>query len=129
MKRPEIKTILILGASYGLLPGAKLSLAGHAVTLVGRGDEIAIMAKTSLEVRITPRRPGDDIVLRVPVAARAAGGHIALATPDAIDPSSFDFVILAMQEPQYSDSAVAALMARIAASARPCLSIMNLAPP
>ena len=32
--------ILILGASYGLLPGAKLSLAGHAVTLVGRSDEI-----------------------------------------------------------------------------------------
>jgi hypothetical protein len=121
--------ILILGASYGLLPGAKLSLAGHAVTLVGRSDEIAIMAKTSLEVRITPRRAGDDIVLRVPVADRASAGHIALATPDAIDPSHFDFVILAMQEPQYSDPAVSALMARIAASARPCLSIMNLAPP
>jgi hypothetical protein len=34
-----------------------------------------------------------------------------------------------MQEPQYRDSAVAGLMAEIAASARPCLSIMNLAPP
>jgi hypothetical protein len=34
-----------------------------------------------------------------------------------------------MQEPQYLDSAVAGLMARIAASGRPCLSIMNLAPP
>ena len=124
-----MKTILILGASYGLLPGAKLSLAGHAVTLVGRGDEIARMALSPLEVRIMPRRAGDDIVLTVPVADQAIGGHIALATPDSIDPSRFDFVILAMQEPQYGDPAVSALMARIAVSERPCLSIMNLAPP
>jgi hypothetical protein len=124
-----MKKILILGSSYGLLPGAKLSLAGHAVTLVGRAAEIATMAQSPLEVRITPRRAGDDICMVVPVADMAAPGHIALATPDAVDPAAFDMVVLAMQEPQYSDPVVAGMMARLAVSGRPCLSIMNLAPP
>jgi hypothetical protein len=124
-----MKKILILGASYGLLPGAKLSLAGHAVTLVGRSAEIATMAQSPLEVRITPRRTGEDITLVVPVADHSAPGRIALATPDRVDPLDFDLVVLAMQEPQYGDPVVAGMMARLAASGRPCLSIMNLAPP
>ncbi len=124
-----MQRVLILGAAYGMLPGAKLSLAGHGVTLVGRADEIARMAQAPLEVHIAPRRGGDDIVLRVPVAPRAAPGQIALATPERVDPAAQDLIILAMQEPQYRDPAVAALMAEVATSGRPCLSIMNLAPP
>lgn len=121
--------ILILGASYGLLPGAKLSLAGHHVTLVGRADEIAVMAQGPLEVRITPRRQAEEILLQVPVAAEAGPGRIALSTPDGVDLAQHEFVILAMQEPQYREAAVAGLMRAIAGSGRPCLSIMNLAPP
>lgn len=121
--------ILILGASYGMLPGVKLSLAGHAVTLVGRDEEIAAMALAPLEVLLPLRRGGDDIVLTVPAAAQASAGRIALAIPQDADPAAHDLVILAMQEPQYRDPPVAALMARITASGRPCLSIMNLAPP
>ena len=37
-------------------------------------------------------------------------------------------IALAMQEPQYSAPSVRGLMARIAASGRPCLSIMNMPP-
>ena len=83
-----MKKILILGAAYGLLPGAKLSLAGHAVTLVGRPQEVAAMAMAPLEVRITPRRAGDDFILQVPVAQKAAPSQIALATPETADPAA-----------------------------------------
>ena len=121
--------ILILGAAYGLLPGSKLSLAGHRVTLIGRSAEIAVMAQRALEVRIAPRRAGPEITLSVPVSDRAAAGRIALMTPGAADPAQHDLIILAMQEPQYHDPKVAELMERIAVSGRPCLSLMNLAPP
>jgi hypothetical protein len=121
--------ILVLGASYGLLPGVKLSLAGHAVTFVGRADEIGAMAREPICVEIPPRQGGEAIVLTAPVADRAGPARVALATPDAIDCAAFDFVLLAMQEPHYADPPVAALMAGIAAACLPCLSIMNMPPP
>lgn len=116
--------VLILGASYGLLPGVRLALAGHAVTLIGRATELAAMAEAPLRLNITARRGGGNIALEVP-----PGGNAALCTPDEARPEAADLVILAMQEPQYGQAEVAALMARIAASGRPCLSIMNLPPP
>ncbi|RYD82801.1 MAG: hypothetical protein EOP61_41775, partial [Sphingomonadales bacterium] len=121
--------ILVLGASYGLLPGTKLALAGHCVTFVARADEIAAITQTGIAIHITPRRDGGEIVLAAPVAERAAPGEVALRVPDAVDLSGVQIVILAMQEPQYQDGAVAALMQRIAAARLPVLSIMNLAPP
>jgi len=121
--------VLILGASYGLLPGVKLSLAGHRVTMVGRAEEIEAMAQGPLIVRIAGRRGGEDFVLSVPVAEEPSPRRIALRTPGTVDATGFDLVILAMQEPQYGAPAVAALMAAIAAARLPCLSIMNLAPP
>lgn len=120
--------ILILGAAYGLLPGLKLSLAGHAVTLVGRADEIAAMAKAPLQVRITARRSDADFLLSAPIGP-AAPGQIALTTPDQASPAAHDILILAMQEPHYQASAVAHLLAQAGQSSRPCLSIMNLPPP
>jgi hypothetical protein len=68
------------------------------------------------------------VTLRVPVSAEAAPGLAALRTADQIDPQDYQFVILAMQEPQFKAPAIADLMARIAAAAVPCLSIMNLPP-
>lgn len=129
MMTPQPAGILVMGASYGLLPGAKLALAGHRVTLIGRSDEIAAMARVPVAVQIPSRRSGPDIVLTVPVGKQSAPGKLALATPDCFDPASFDLVILAMQEPQYRAPNVAGLMARIAAARLPCLSLMNLAPP
>ena len=43
--------ILVLGASYGLLPGVKLSLAGHRVTFVCRAEEISAIGGRDLEVQ------------------------------------------------------------------------------
>lgn len=113
--------ILILGASYGLLPGVKLALAGHEITFVGRAEELAMMEKSTLNVRIPLRRTGELAELR--------SSAPVLVIPDAAKPELADIVLLAMQEPHFADPAVAALMQRIAASQKPCLSIMNLPPP
>ena len=43
-------------------------------------------------------------------------------------PEDYDLIGLAMQEPQYAEPAVKALMGRIASSRKPCLSIMNMPP-
>lgn len=120
--------ILILGASYGLLPGVKLGLAGYRVTFVGRADEVSSLTQSGLKVSIPLRRSDDVVTLGMPIGADAAPGTAAAITPDVANPADHDFFILAMQEPQYRDPAVAALMGRIAATERPCLSIMNLPP-
>lgn len=116
--------VLILGASYGLLPGIRLALVGHHVTLVGRAEEVAAMRRAPLRLEMAARRGGERIVLET-----APGQGAAFCAPDQADPASADLTILAMQEPQYADPAVAELMARVAASGCPCLSIMNLPPP
>jgi len=121
--------VLVLGASYGLLPGLKLALAGHAVTLVGRADEIAAMAARPLTVDLPLRRSQQRLVLQGNVAAQAAPGTPALTTPALARPADTDFVLLAMQEPQFAASDVADLLRRIGQAGVPCLSLMNLPPP
>ena len=75
--------VLILGASYGLLPGVRLALAGHAVTLIGRATELAAMAEAPLRLNITARRGGGNFALEVP-----PGGNAALCTPDEARPEA-----------------------------------------
>jgi len=113
--------ILILGSSYGLLPGVKLALAGHGVTFVGRPEEAATLTNGELNVRIPMRDEGEYALLRT----RAA----QFRSPPEADPEAADLVILAMQEPQLAAPEVTQLMRRIARSRRPCLSLMNLPPP
>jgi len=55
-------------------------------------------------------------------------GKVDAATPESVAPADYDLVCLAMQEPQYSASAVKDLMGRVAAAKVPCLSIMNMPP-
>lgn len=126
---PSPLSILVLGCSYGLLPALKLAHAGHLVTLVGREDEIARMMAGELVVRFTHRRSGESVSLRSSAAATAAPGLPALRTPHTADPTEADFVILAMQEPQFAAPEMIDLLGRIGAARIPCLAIMNLAPP
>jgi len=55
-------------------------------------------------------------------------GTVDAVTPEQARPEDYHLVALAMQEPQYSEPSVKALMHRIADSRRPCLSIMNMPP-
>ncbi|MEM6972860.1 MAG: hypothetical protein AAF577_08640 [Pseudomonadota bacterium] len=115
--------ILILGASYGSLLGMKLALAGHDVTLVCLPAEAEAIYRDGVEVRM-PIRGRDGLVV---LNSKQAPGSIRAAGTD-VDPADYDIVGLAMQEPQYRQPAVKALMTRVAASRVPAMSIMNMPP-
>lgn len=121
--------VLVLGASYGILPAVKLALAGHAVTVVGRAEEVAALACGPVQVELAMRRTGRRIVLDAPLADQPTPGSLTLRTPADAAPGQADFALLAMQEPHFAAPEVAALVARIAAARVPCLSLMNLPPP
>ena len=116
--------ILILGASYGSLLSTKLLMAGHDVTLVCRDVTAALINSEGTQVRIKLR---DEDEHRI-VNSVDLPGNVNAATPDDVNPSDYDMVCLAMQEPQYSAGTVKTLMQRIASAKVPCLSIMNMPP-
>ena len=117
--------ILILGASYGSLLGTKLLMAGHHVTLVCRAATAGLINEEGTHVRIKLR--GE----RAHRSILSAGlpGKLDATVPESVDPSAYDLIGLAMQEPQYANPTLRALMRKIADAGVPCLSIMNMPPP
>ena len=116
--------VLIMGASYGSLLGAKLLLAGHHVTLVCLPVEVECFNREGARVRLPVK--GREAL--VEIDSRTAPGKLAACGPDAADPAAFDLVALAMQEPQYGSPGVRELLDRVARSRKPCMSIMNMPP-
>ena len=116
--------VLIMGASYGSLLGAKLLLAGHNVTLVCLPVEVELFNGEGARVRM-PVKGREDLV---EIDSRTTAGKLAAAGPEAVDPAAFDLVALAMQEPQYCSPGVRELLDRVARSRVPCMSIMNMPP-
>jgi hypothetical protein len=116
--------ILILGASYGSLLGAKLLMAGHDVTLVCRPQTARLINAEGTAVRI--RLKGEDA--HRTIRSGDHSGRLDATAPEAADPAAYDLVCLAMQEPQYAVHALWTLMVRIAEARVPCLSIMNMPP-
>ncbi|MGU3328745.1 ketopantoate reductase family protein [Methylobacterium mesophilicum] len=118
------RNILILGASYGSLLGTKLLMAGHNVTLVCRRKTADLINREGTEVRIKLRDEPNHRAIH----SRDLPGTLDAAPPEDIDPSRYDLVGLAMQEPQYNNHTIRVLMIKIAAARLPCLSIMNMPP-
>ncbi|WP_336485952.1 ketopantoate reductase family protein [Methylobacterium nigriterrae] len=118
------RNILILGASYGSLLATKLLMAGHKVTLVCRKKTADLINREGTEVRIKLR---DETTHRA-IRSRDLPGTLDAAPPENIDPTRYDLVVLAMQEPQYTNHTIRVLMIKIAAAKLPCLSIMNMPP-
>ena len=116
--------ILIMGASYGSLLGIKLALAGHTVNMVCLPEEAELFNAEGARVRLPVR--GRDAP--VEINSQNEPGKLSAATTDAGDPSDYDLVALAMQEPQYRLPGVRELLARVAKSGVPCMSIMNMPP-
>ena len=116
--------ILILGASYGSLLGTKMLMAGHNVTLVCRQKTAALINAEGTEVRI--KLKGEDT--HRAIFSNDLPGKLDAQTPDEVDPTQYDMVGLAMQEPQYGNHDLWTLMTRIADARVPCLSIMNMPP-
>jgi len=113
-----------MGASYGSLLATKLILAGHSVKLVCLPDEAALFNSDGARVRM-PIKGRDDLV---EIYSRNAEGYLSAATPDQVNPSDYDLIALAMQEPQYSSPGVRELLDAVAKSKVPCMSIMNMPP-
>ena len=90
------RNILILGASYGSLLGTKLLMAGHNVTLVCRRQTAELINRDGTEVRIKLR----DEATHRPIFSRGLPGMLDAVEPANVDPSRYDLVGLAMQEPQ-----------------------------
>jgi hypothetical protein len=116
--------VLILGASYGSLLATKLLLAGHKAKLVCLPAEVQLINSEGAVVRM-PVRGREGLV---EVNTRSLPGTLAAEGPDTIDPSQYDLVALAMQEPQYRSQGVRELMEKVAKARVPCMSIMNMPP-
>ena len=121
---PTTYNTLILGASYGSLLAIKLLLAGHTVKLVCLPDEAELINKEGQKVRM-PAKQRDGLV---EIDSRRLPGTLSAATPDAVDPTDYDLIALAMQEPHYGAPGVRELLNAVARSGVPCMSIMNMPP-
>jgi hypothetical protein len=122
MSRP--KNVLVLGASYGSLLGAKLMLAGHGLKLVCLPAEAELINAEGFRVRL-PVKGREGLV---EIDSRKLPGSVSAGGPESVDPAGFDLVALAMQEPQYRAPAVRGLLDRVAKARVPCMSIMNMPP-
>ncbi|HEX3098310.1 MAG TPA: 2-dehydropantoate 2-reductase N-terminal domain-containing protein, partial [Usitatibacter sp.] len=91
------RNILVFGASYGSLLGMKLALAGHSVKLVCRAPNAALINAEGSIVRMSVKGREEAVEVRT----RDLPGSVTATTPDAANPSDYDLVVLAMQEPQY----------------------------
>ncbi len=116
--------ILIMGASYGSLLGTKLALAGHRATLVCLPAEVELFNREGAIVR-TPTKYREGLV---EINTRKLFGKLSAAGPADVNPTSFDLVVLAMQEPQYCSQGVRQLLDAVAQAEVPCMSIMNMPP-
>jgi ketopantoate reductase len=121
---PATRNILILGASYGSLLGAKLALAGHNVTLICLPAEADLINKEGARIRM-PIKGREGLV---EIDTRKAPGKLTAAGPAGIKPGDYDLIALAMQEPQYRSAGVRELLDAVARSRVPCMSIMNMPP-
>ena len=116
--------VLILGASYGSLLGAKLLLAGHTVKLVCLPVESDLINKEGIRVRL-PVKGREGLV---ELDSRKMPGKLSADGPTAVNPADYDLVALAMQEPQYRSPGVRELLDAVARARKPCMSIMNMPP-
>ena len=116
--------ILIMGASYGSLLGAKLALAGHDVHLICLPAEAELINKDGAIVRL-PVKGREGLVeintLKMP-------GKVTAGGTAGVEPGDYDLVALAMQEPQYRSPGVRELLDAVAKAKVPCMSIMNMPP-
>ena len=116
--------ILILGASYGSLLASKMMFAGHNVTLVCLPAEADLINAEGFRVRMPVRGRKE----QVEIDSRKLPGKVSAAGPAEVNPSAFDLIGLAMQEPQYRSPGVRELLDRVAKSRVPAMSIMNMPP-
>ena len=118
------RNVLIMGASYGSLLAIKLLLAGHNVKLICLPAEADAFNSDGAIVRM-PVKGREGLVQ---LESRKAPGKLTAGGPQSANPSEYDLVVLAMQEPQYRSPGVRELLDAVAKSKVACMSIMNMPP-
>src|SRR5215831_11016471 len=116
--------VLTFGAAYGSLLATKLLFGGHKITMVCLPAEIEAFNSEGARVRLPIRGRQDPVELN----SRKLPGSLCAAGPAAVDPSQFELVVLAMQEPQYRLPGVRDLRDAAASTRVPCMLIMNMPP-
>ncbi len=116
--------ILILGAAYGSLLASKMLFGGHKIHHVCLPAEADLINSEGFVVRLPVKGRKDPVVLD----SRKLPGQVTAGGAAGVDPSKYDLVGLAMQEPQYRSPGVRELLDAVAKSRVPCMSIMNMPP-
>ena len=116
--------ILILGASYGSLLASKLLFGGHHVRLVCLPAEADLINAEGFRVRLPVRGRSTPVELD----SRKLPGKVSAGGTADVDPTKYDLVGLAMQEPQYRSPGVRELLDAVGRAKVPCMSIMNMPP-
>ena len=110
--------ILILGASYGSLLASKMLFGGHNVQLVCLPAEATLINADGFRVRMPVRGRKEQIE----IDSRTLPGKVSASGPADINPTEYDLIGLAMQEPQYGSPGVRELLDAVAKSRVPCMS-------
>tara|TARA_Y100000817_G_C16850274_1_gene541793 strand:- start:496 stop:1563 length:1068 start_codon:yes stop_codon:yes gene_type:complete len=116
--------ILFFGASYGSLLGAKVALAGHSAHLICLPEEAELINNEGAIIRLPVRGLDQPVELNT----KEMPGAVTAGGPEEANPSDYDLIVLAMQEPQYRVPVVKDLLSKVGASGKPCMSIMNMPP-
>src|SRR3954462_15131840 len=99
-----------MGASYGSLLASKLVFGGHQVTLICLPAEVEAINSDGIRVKMPIRGRAAP----VEIDSRKLPGKVTAAGPAGINPSVYDLVALAMQEPQYRSAGVRELLDAVA---------------
>src|SRR3984957_10982038 len=121
---PATCKILIMGASYGSLLASKILFGGHSVHLICLPAEAELINAAGFRVRLPVKGRKDPIE----IDSRKLPGKVTAGGATGVRPKDYDFVGLAMTEPQYRVSGVRELLRDVAVSRVPCMSIMNMPP-
>src|SRR6266481_2766549 len=98
--------VLIMGASYGSLLATKLLFGGHKITMVCLPAEVEAFNNDGARVHLPIRGRKDPIELD----SRKLPGSLSATGPGGANPSDYNLVVLAMQEPQYCSPGVRELL-------------------
>jgi hypothetical protein len=116
--------ILILGAAYGSMLASKMLFGGHKIHHVCLPAEADLINAEGFRVRLPVRGRKDPVVLD----STKLPGKVSAGPATGVNPSDYDLIGLAMQEPQYRSPGVRELLDAVAKSRVPCMSIMNMPP-
>src|SRR5262252_2553767 len=121
---PATYNILLMGASYGSLLASKLLFGGHQVKLVCLPAEADLINAEGFRVRLPVKGRKEP----VEIDSRKLPGKVSAGGAADVEPTEYDLICLAMQEPQYRSPGVRQLLDAVGRSKVPCMSIMNMPP-